>query len=301
MELQQLATFRVVATTLSFTRAAMILNYAQSSVTAQIQALEEELGVPLFNRLGRQVMLTEAGQRLLGYAERLLALEEEARAVIADEGEPTGTITIGAPETICTYRLPPVLRQFRDRYPGVRVIFRPLVYPDLLRSILAGTVDAAFLLAEPFQSTSLVIETLICEPLVVIAAPDHPLVEYARVMPADLEGEPILLTEKGCTYRSLFERALAADGVHLVTTMEFASIEAVKQCVAAGVGIAVLPKVVVAKELADSQLVALCWQQHDFEVYTQMAWHKDRWLSPALTAFMETSRALLKTDILIYD
>jgi DNA-binding transcriptional LysR family regulator len=125
-----------------------MLNYAQSSVTAQIQALEEELGVPLFNRLGRQVTLTDAGRRLMSYAERLLELEEEARAEVTGGGEPAGTLTIGAPETICTYRLPPVLRQFRDRFPGVRVIFRPLVYPDLLRSLIDGTVEAAFLLAE---------------------------------------------------------------------------------------------------------------------------------------------------------
>ncbi len=301
MELRQLATFRAVATTLSFTRAAMALNYAQSSVTAQIQALEEELGVPLFNRLGRQVTLTDTGRRLLGYAERLLALEEEARASIVGGGEPAGTITIGAPETICTYRLPPVLRKFRDQYPGVRVIFRPLVYPDLLRSLMDGTVEAAFLLAEPIPSTTLITEMLICEPLVLIAAPDHPLAQAPQVAPADLQDESFLLTERGCTYRILFERELAAGGVHPVTNMEFASIEAVKQCVAAGVGIAVLPEVVVAKELAQGEVRALPWAQPGFEVYTQMAWRKGRWLSPALSAFIELSRDVLAADILIPD
>jgi DNA-binding transcriptional LysR family regulator len=137
--------------------------------------------------------------------------------------------------------------------------------------------------------------------VLVVAAPDHPLVQSAQVTPADLEGEPILLTERGCSYRNLFERALAAGGVHPATTMEFASIEAVKQCVAAGVGIAMLPEVVVAREMAQGQLCALRWEQPGFEVYTQMAWHKDRWLSPALSAFLQTSRDVLTTDILIHD
>jgi DNA-binding transcriptional LysR family regulator len=294
MELRQLTTFRAVASALSFTRAAAALNYAQSSVTAQIQGLEEELGVPLFNRLGRQVVLTDAGQRLLGYADKLIALEEEARAVVAGGGRPAGTLTIGAPESVCTYRLPPVLRQFRDWFPEVRVIFRPLLPLDLQRSLGDGTVDAAFFLAEPVQSASLVVEVLICEPLAVVAAPDHPLVQLARVTSADLQGEPMLLTEKGCSYRSLFERRLAADGVYPVSNVEFASIEAIKQCVAAGMGIAVLPAVVVAREIAQGQLRALRWEQNHFHVYTQVAWHKDRWLSPALAAFVETSRQILK-------
>lgn len=294
MEFRQLSTFRVVANTLSFTRAAAALDYAQSSVTAQIQALEEELGVPLFNRLGRQVVLTDAGQRLLAYADRLLALELEARTLVAGGGKPAGTLTIGAPESVCTYRLPPVLRQFRDQYPGVRVIFRPLFPADLHRSLGDGSVDAAFFLAEPIRSGSLVIETLICEPLALIAAADHPLVDLDCVTSADLQGEPVLLTEKGCSYRTLFERRLAADGVHPASNVEFTSIEAIKQCVAAGVGIAVLPLMVVARELAQGQLRALPWKQDNFQVYTQLAWHKDRWLSPALAAFLETSRQILK-------
>src|SRR5438046_264194 len=111
MELRQLETFRVVATQLSFTRAAATLDYAQSSVTAQIQSLELELGVRLFDRLGRRVALTDAGERLLEYAERLLSLADEARAALADGAEPAGTLTIGAPETVMTYRLPSVLRR----------------------------------------------------------------------------------------------------------------------------------------------------------------------------------------------
>jgi DNA-binding transcriptional LysR family regulator len=106
MELRQLATFRMVAETLSFSRTAQALNYVQSSVTAQMQGLEEELGVRLCDRLGKRVALTDAGTRLLPYAEKLLSLSEEARCAVVGGDIPMGTLTITAPESICTYCLP---------------------------------------------------------------------------------------------------------------------------------------------------------------------------------------------------
>src|SRR5690606_16915793 len=105
MELRQLRTFQRVATTLSFTRAAEELGYAQSSVTAQVRSLEDELSVRLFDRLGRQVSLTDAGQRLLEYATRLLNLAEEARLAVTESGEPSGQLVVAAPETLSSYRL----------------------------------------------------------------------------------------------------------------------------------------------------------------------------------------------------
>src|SRR5262245_28513989 len=121
MELRQLTTFRTLARTRSFTRTAAELDYVQSNVSAQIRALEGELGVRLFDRLGRRVVLTEAGHRLLDYAERVLTLVDEARAVVGEDDEVAGTITVGAPESLCTYRLPPVLREVRARHPRLRV------------------------------------------------------------------------------------------------------------------------------------------------------------------------------------
>src|SRR4051794_25715284 len=116
MDLRQLKTFRAVADSLSFTRAADALDYAQSSVTAQIRALEDELGVRLFDRLGRRVALTEAGLRLLAYADKMLDLADEAAHAIAEGDEPSGQLIIAAPETLSTYRLPPLLKQFRLRF-----------------------------------------------------------------------------------------------------------------------------------------------------------------------------------------
>jgi DNA-binding transcriptional LysR family regulator len=293
IEMRHLATFRVVATTLSFTRAAEALDYAQSSVTAQIQALEEDLGVLLFERLGKRILLTPAGQRLLPYAHQALQLMDEARAAVTQEAQPYGTLTVGAPETLCVYRLPPVLKEFRARCPRVHLVFHPTTTASQRRTLAEGEVDVGFLLdtappPEPFSAERLVSETLL-----VLAAPAHPLAGCATVVPRDLDDETIIVTESGCSYRRLFERSLAAAGATPATTMELGSVEAIKQCSMAGLGVTVLPKIAVAEELAQGQLVALPWAGPSFEMGTYVVWHRDKWLSPALQAFLELTRRML--------
>lgn len=297
MELRQLQTFRAVATTLSFTRSATALGYAQSSVTAQIQALEEELAVRLFDRLGTRVVLTDAGRRLLPYAEKLLNLADAARLAVSGNEEPAGSLAISATDTLWTYRLPALLRHFQSEYPGVSLALRPsrsgTLDSDLRQSISEGTVDVAFVLEEPFSATGLEVEPLMVEPLFVLAAPAHPLSRSDRVRPIDLAGEQLLLTEVGCGYRGMFERTLVAAGVRPTGVLEFNSVEAIKQCLMAGLGIAVLPAVVAQTEVTQGRLVALRWSEPDFQVSTQMVWHKDKWMSPALLSFLDCARSAL--------
>ncbi len=294
MELNQLATFQTVARTLSFTRAAAALNYAQSTVSAQVQALEEELGVPLFNRLGKRVSLTENGQRLLEYADKLLNLAEEARTVVSGQDGFSGVLTISAPETLCTYRLMEVLRRFRAQFPRVQLVIGYDVHADIVNDLTRGLIDLAFVIGEPVEAANLTVESLITEPLLPVAPPDHPLARLARVVPADLRYEPVLLTENGCTYRTLFERSLAAAGVKLTSTLEFHSVEVIKQSAMAGLGLAVLPAITVSAEITRGQLVCLPWAGPALEVVTQVMWHKDRWLSPVLSQFLSLTRELLK-------
>lgn len=298
VELRQLKTFRAVAGNLSFTRAAGELGYVQSSVTAQIQGLERELGVPLFDRIGRRVTLTDAGKRLLGYAEKMLELEEETRVAVSADGEPAGTVAISAAETHCTYRLPRVLSRFRERYPQVRVLVRPVPVGtfcgDTVRDLSEGKADVAFVLDEPVRAEELVAEPLVEEPVWVLAAPDHPLSDAPLARSTDLREEMLLLTGSGCSYRAMFLDALARDGVRPGTIQEFSGVEAIKQCAIAGIGVAVLPAIVAAKEVGEGSLVALRWsRQENFKVETQMVRHQARWLSPAAEAFCSVARETL--------
>lgn len=293
MELRQLATFAAVARDLNFTRAAEELGYAQSSVTAQIQALEAELGAPLFERLGKRIALTASGRRLLPYAERLHRLAEEAQSVVAAGDEPGGTLVVGAPESLCAYRMPPVLSRFRRHFPRVELIVRPGVCADLRRGLADGSVDVGFLLEPPIQQFNLHVEQLVAEPLRLVTYPGHRLARLPRVEPQDLAGEPLLLTEVGCSYREPFERTLSRAAARPGVVLEFGSVEAIKQCVMAGMGLSFLPLIAVEAELDRGRLVALPWTGGEYGLVTQIAWHRDKWLSPALRALVDLSREVL--------
>ena len=303
MELRQVQTFRAVAEELSFSRAAAKLGYVQSSVSAQVGALEQELGVPLFDRLGRRIKLTDAGKVMLSHSRKLLVLAEETKGAVVDAGagsdEVTGALTVSAPETLITYRLPKLLALFHERHPKVRLSVRPSAIGRLLGSVRKavedGTVDVAFVLDERVRLADLAVEILAEEDITVIAPASHALANSSIVLPQDLHGETVLLPEapeSGCAYRGQFERQLGSARVLPAEMMEFQSIEAVKQCVAAGMGVSVLPNVTVGAELKAGKLAALRWEE-PFEVLTEMVWREERWQSPALRAFLETAREVV--------
>ncbi len=307
MELRQLETFVAVARELSFSRAAAGLGYVQSSVSSQVAALERELGVPLFDRLGRRIALTEAGRVMLDYSERLLDLAREAGEVVADavagSGEITGSLSVSAPETLLTYRLPELLTVFHEIYPKVRVSLKPTAVGRLVgstrRALEEGRVDVAFVLDEPSVSVEgLSAELLMEEDVSVVAPPAHALASSTIMDPSNLSGETVLLPEapqSGCVYRGRFERQLSEGGVVPRETLEFQSIEAIKRCVSAGMGVTVVPTVTVEAELAAGILSKLGWQV-PIRVGTLMAWNEARWVSPALRAFLKTAREVLTTS-----
>lgn len=294
MDFRQLTTFCALAKTFNFHQTAERLGYVQSTVTAQIQALEEELGTRLFDRLGRRVVLTDAGARFLPYAEHLLKVAEEARLAVSGQQELVGTVTISATETLCTYRLPVVLHQFRLSYPQVRLLFSPSPYSELRRAVADGSVDLAFVLEKPITTSSLHAEPLLSEPIHLVASPAHPLAQQPLVSSVDLDGETFLMTEAGCAYRVQFQHQLNVAGIQPTNMLEFGSIEAMKQCAMVGMGIAVLPAIAVATELSQHKLVVLPWSGMPICLTMQMIRHKQKWLSPALQAFERVAQHILK-------
>jgi DNA-binding transcriptional LysR family regulator len=290
MELRQLNTFMVVAEVCGFTRAAEILGYAQSSVTAQIQALEEELGTPLFNRLGKKITLTEAGQRLLPYAREMMKLHRSAIEEVHAYTHPSGILSIGAPESLAAYRLPQVIREYRKLFPEVKIVLKPGLCWELPNQIRNGQIDVAFLLEPESHLPDLYQERLVVEKMTLVGPPDHPLAQRDRIEPQDLKEETILHTEQGCSYRAIFEQHLKQHGVHPATSLEFWNIEAIKNCVMCGLGISFLPEITVATELHDGKLAALAWDDSPYEIVTQMIYHKGKWISPALREFIALVR-----------
>lgn len=291
MELKQLIVFQIAAQESNFTRTAEILNYAQSTVTSQLQSLESELGVALFERLGKRVILTEKGRRFKQYTDQILALSDKARNEIMESGEPSGTLVICAQETQTTYRLPPLLHEFQKRFPKVQLVFRPGISDADIRVYLGkGQLDAAFLFEPPVLSDALIVEPLCSERIVVVSHPQHPLVNMVEVKPEHLENQTVLLTENGCHYRRKFEDILIDEGIQLAGKLELGNVEAIKRCVMVGMGIAALPEVAVEEEVSQGRMAILPWTGCDFDIVTQLAWHKDKWMSPALLSFIEVCK-----------
>ena len=289
MELRLLVAFEKVADVLSFTRAAADLGYAQSSVTGQIRSLETSLGVELFERLGSRIRLTEAGERLLPYARRMTELAEEARTAVATAAEPTGTIAVGTMESLTSYRLPPLLEYFHHRYPKVRLTLRPTLGDATRQALRQGTYDVGFLMEPGTEHEGLESEVLAPEPLVLVAGPGHPLARRTGLTSADLAAAHLVGTEPGCPYRDLFEEELREWAPPF---MEFGTIEATKRGVTSGLGVALLPRVTVAEELASGTLVALDWEA-PFTLFTQLAWRRGKKLPPHVRLFVEQARRLV--------
>ena len=291
MEVRQLKIFRTLAEELNFTRTAEKVNTVQSNVTAQIKALEDELGTPLFDRLGRRVVLTDAGQRFRPFAEQALEAMEQGERALRNGSDPTGPLRIGAPESLLTYRLPPVVSAFRRRYPHVELQFRPYYGGSQTAELEAGKLDAVISMCDSPHNPS---HTCIClnqEKIVLCAHPGHPLARLRTVTPAELAGQTFLLTETGCGYRAKFDKMLALANIRPGAITEFSSVEAIKQCVIAGMGLAVLPIIVLDREVRQKKIKTLNWAGASLDIATHVLWHKDKWLSPALAAFLELVKA----------
>ncbi|WP_445491656.1 LysR family transcriptional regulator [Niallia sp. 03133] len=298
MELKQLKTFKIAAETLNFTMTAKQLNFAQSSVTAQIKNLEAELGTPLFERLGKRLVLTEAGRHYKLYVDEMLRLTEEAHTKISGTIEEKGTLIIGAQESQCTYRLPAILKAFKQAYPQIKLIFKPANSDATAREqLIKGELDIAFITDVIKSETQLHMETLIQEKLKLVASADHSLVNEVSVSSKDLETETLLLTESSCSYRIVFEETLSRAGCFPPAKFEFVSIEAIKQCVMAGLGIAILPSMTVEKEILSGSLKELRWENSLVPIYTSIAWHKDKMIASYLQFFIDLSRKTFRETV----
>ena len=259
-------------------------------MTAQIQSLESDVGVPLFDRLGRRVELTLAGRQLLVYAIRLLDLADEAHRALRSDGQPAGTLTVLAPETLLAYRLPELLKRFQSQYPGVHLSLSASESCGVGDQI-EPSVDIAFSLDAPLRAPHLVVHTLRSEPIVLVVASGHVLANRAKVKAEAVAEQQVLVNERACSYRLLFEQTLRAEGVPVATSLEFLSVEAIKQCALASMGVAVLPEVAVHRELMQGSLIAVDWPPKPMVVYTQLYRHREKWMSPLMQAFWDLAIA----------
>lgn len=225
----------------------------------------------------------------------MLKLAAEAKDSVPGSSLPKGTVTIGAPESLSIFRLPPLLQNYRQRFPQVKIILKLGSCRDIHDWLSKNLIDLAFVLDNPIDRPELVSRLLVYEPMTLIAASNHVLGNKPFSNPGDLSGENLIqVEEEGCCYRSIFEAQLADAGVKPGSIMEFGSVETIKKCVGSGLGISLLPYVAVEQEIHQGQLADLHWNGPDFNIYTQLLYYKDKWLSPALVAMIQLAEEIIK-------
>jgi DNA-binding transcriptional LysR family regulator len=245
MELSELVTFSTVARTGGVTRAAEELNTVQSNITQRVKALEAEIGTPLFERHSRGMTLTGAGRRLLPYAQRMAALSREAVLAARDDGEPKGPLAIGSMETTAAVRLPSLLAQFHRRFPDVRLSVRTAPTADLVAAVLDGSLDGAFV-AGPIEHAELTAVTAFREDLVLVTARHWASLAALRAGTPE-SGPTALVFRTGCTYRQRLEQVFTELGWPSATRFEFGTLDGMIGCVAADMGVTLLPRAVVER------------------------------------------------------
>jgi len=287
MDAGDLRVFATVARLGGMNRAAAELNTVQSNVTARIRLLEETLGTALFHRHSRGVTLTVAGQRLLPYAERIGQVLAEARRAVIDDGTPKGPLSLGSLETTAGLRLPALLASYAADYPEVDLVLKTGTTCELVEDVVGRHLEGAFVCG-PVNHPELTEEVVLGEELVLVTARSiRHLDELARK-----GGIKTIVFRAGCSYRDRLDALLAARGIVGVRRLDFGSVEGILGCVAAGVGVTLLPKGVVAAAWREGRVAVHELPLVESRVDTVFVRRRDAYLSSALSAFLERARRM---------
>jgi DNA-binding transcriptional LysR family regulator len=284
--------FHTVAKRKSFTMAAKELFLTQPAVTIQIQKMEQDYGTKLFERIGKKIFLTESGEILFSYAEKILALFAQAEEALNDlKGLKSGKLTIGASTTVGSYYLPKIFEVFGKRYPNVEIQMNLTNSHKVAEDILAFKNDLGFV-GQLHNHERLVVIPFLEEELVLIVPPDHPLAHTEKVTFEDLSGQPFISREPGSTTRELMEERIGEKGVSLRVVMDLASNEAIKKAVEDGLGISIISKYVVQKEVAQGLLRRVTLAEEKIMRKFFIIYHEDKYLSTTLRTFLNVASEL---------
>lgn len=286
MDLRSLETFLEVAERSSFTRAGEYLGYSQPTVSFQIRQLEQELGVPLFDRIGHTVTLTDAGREALDYAQRICNLSREMTMGARQDQTIRGSIRLGMADSLCDPLIARNFHRFRRDYPGIT-----------LRVFNAGTGELVRMLDHNEADMICSMDSRVCDMSYVtvqeeaigvhfVASGENPLAKKAQVGLKELLEQPFLLTEKGMSYRRLMEERLAEQSLAVQPVLETARADLICDLVAQNMGISFLPDYVTQADVDAGRMVRLPVAEVSVTVWMQILYRRDKWLSPQMKALI---------------
>ena len=287
VNLDQLRIFLAVAKSRSFTRAAEIVHLTQPGISKHIRQMEDYFGVPLFDRTGRKVTLTQAGEILYQAAQEIMMTIDAAERSIDDlKGLRGGKLCLGSSFPVGVYLLPPVLAKFRKLYPSVEVALEIMISDAVGPKLLANEIDLGLVSSDP-RDPRLIARPFFTDELVAIVPGSHPWAAKTRIQAKHLAQETVILAARGAGTRAVMEERLRAKGIALPNIRDFGNLEGVKHAVEAGLGISVQARSVVQREIAAGSLRAVKLVGIDTAIQFFYAWRKNAHLSHAAQALVD--------------
>lgn len=287
MNLHHLRVFLAVARRRSYSQAARELFISQPTVSQQVQKLEKELGLNLFDQLGKKIYPTEAGEILYNYAEKIFALVTEAQSALDElTGLENGRLSLGASTTPGIYLLPGVLGGFKKSFPRAKVHLEISNTHKVVEAVLANRLDLGIVGEEFALHPELNIKHLLKDELILITAPEHPLAGTKKARPERLAKETFIMREQGSSTGLLITETLRAKSIQPDVAMNLDNIEAVKQAVAANLGISFVSRYAISTELKAGILCAVKTPGLRLERDINLIYHKDKRLSKLSLEFI---------------
>ncbi len=288
MELKYLRTFRTIVTEGGFSRAAEKLNYTQSTITFQIGQLEQELSISLFEKIGRRMVLTKAGEQLVPYVDEILQSVDKLRFFEADLSQCQGSLNIGVGETLLCFRLPAILKEFHQTAPNARLFLQSMNCYDIRNELLNGTLDLGIF----YEDVGGFGSNLMCQPmgnysLSLVASPGTKKRYSDFITPDRTVPVPFIINEKNCIFRQIFEAYLQRKSIILDHTIELWSVPTIINLVKSDVGISFLPTFTVREDLDAGTLEEIPTELAERTISAVCAYHKNKWISPLMRLFIE--------------
>lgn len=287
MEIRNLKTFQQVAERNSFTAAANALGYSQSTVSFQIRQLEDELNCQLFERVNHRISLTEQGHELLEYAHKVLRLTEEFKQSMESNDIPEGIVHVVTPDSVCKSMMMANYADFYRRYPGISLKFSTADTGDMFRMLDRNEADAILTLDSHVYGGEYVIAKEERVQMHFVAGASSPFAGRKGLSIRDLLGEPFILTEKGMGYRRVLDKALAKMSLELHPVLELGRTDIITAMMEKGIGLSFLPDFVTEAGVAEGRLAYLDVTDVETEVWKQLIYRRNKWMSHSLQAFID--------------
>lgn len=293
MELRNIKTFIKVAEQGNFSKAASDLGYAQSTVTMQIQMLERELKVTLFERNGKRILLSAAGKEFLRYAYDMQRCEAMALEHFSEDADPRGDISVGVMETMCASRYGEIFREFRKRYPRVNLKVVVATTLECMELLGKGRLDVILTVDKKINNPNWLTAHAIPAEISFFCSADHPFAKQKEVTLQELLQENFIQIEAGCNYRQAFEQYLDEQNQSIRNVMEIGYTRLIIDSVAENLGVSLLPIFTLEEDLKAGKIALFSLKNYSIPMLMQVIYSRYRWVTPALRAFLDMTKEML--------